>query len=228
MDAGSAGHLDRLGASARGLGHDCRDACLARPRRAPVGGAAGGDADEPAPGIGLRLQCAAAPDRAGAGHPALGAVARLRPVYGGLHGGLGRRRLSLSCSPGAGPGAGERAVRRRWHRSGGDGERARAIAAGLRHRVRHRRRRGLHPAAAGRKHAGAAAPGAGERLHRQPLPDGRHGRDAPLPCLQRGLRLAHDAGGARGRAGGERDSGGAACPAWRGAAGRAGSQRDDG
>ncbi len=32
-----------------------------------MGGAAGGDADEPAPGIGLRLQRAAAPDRAGAG-----------------------------------------------------------------------------------------------------------------------------------------------------------------
>ena len=193
-----------------------------------MGGAAGGDADEPAPGIGLRLQRAAAPDRAGARHPALGAVARLRPGDGGVHGGLGRRRLPVPRRPGADPGVCQRAGGRRRHRHGGDGERARATAAGLRHRVRHRRRRDLHPAAAGREHAGAAAPGAGERLHRQPLPDGRDDRDARLPCLQRSLRLAHHPGRTGDRAGGLRDRGGAARPARRGAAGRAGEQRGGG
>ena len=173
-------------------------------------------------GIGLLLQRAPAANRAGAGDPALGAVAGLRSGDGGIHGGLGRRRLPLPVGPRADPGAGERAGGRRRHRHSGDGERAFAIAAGLRRRVRHRRRRGLHPAAAGREHAGAAAPGAGERLHRQPLPDGRDDRDACLPCLQRGLRLAHHPGWPGDRAGGLRDRGGAARPPRRGAAGRAG------
>ena len=186
-----------------------------------MGGAAGGDADEPAPGIGLRLQRAAAPDRAGA-RPSRARRCRSSSAWR-RWGSRWARSAPPSCTarPRADPGAGERAGGRRRHRDGGDGERARAIAAGLRRRVRHRRRRGLHPAAAGREHAGAAAPGAGERLHRQPLPDGRHDRDARLPCLQRSLRLAHDARRAGDRAGGLRDRGGAARPARRGAAGRA-------
>ena len=186
-----------------------------------MGGAAGDDADEPAAGIGLCLQRAAAADRAGARHPALGAVAGLRPGDGGLHRRLGRRRLPVSRSPRAHPGAAERAGGRRRHRDGGHGERARAVAGGLRHRVRHRRRRGLHPAAAEREHAGAAAPGAGERLHRQPLSHGRDDRDARLPCLQRDLRLAHHARRTGDRAGGLRNRGGAARPPQRRAAGRA-------
>ena len=131
------------------------------------------------------------------------------------------------AGPRADPGAGERAGGRRRHRHSGDGERAFAIAAGLRRRLRHRRRRHLHPAAAGREHAGAAAPGAGERLHRQPLSHGRDDRDARLPCLQRGLRLAHHPGWPRDRAGGLRDRGGAARPPRRGAAGRAREQCHD-
>ncbi len=213
--------------AAEGLRHVCCDAGRPRPRRAPVGGAAGGDADEPAPGIGLRLQRAPAAHRAGAGDPPLGAVARLRPGGGGVHGGFGRRCFPVSRRPRADPGAGERAGGRRRPLDGGDGDRARAIAAGLRHRVRHRRRRDLHPAAAGREHAGAAAPGAGERLHRQPLPYGRDDCDARLPCLQRSLRLAHHPGRAGDRAGGLRDRGGAARAARRSAAGRAGGQRGD-
>src|SRR5687768_8150992 len=43
---------------------------------------------------------------------------------------------------------------------------------------------------------GVTTPGAGERLHRHPLSHGHDDRDARLPCLQRGPRLAH----ARGRA----------------------------
>ena len=58
-------------------------------------------------------------------------------------------------------------------------------------------------------------------------PDGRHDRDARLPCLQRSLRLAHHPGRTGDRAGGLRDRGGAARPAWRGAAGRAGKSSEE-
>ena len=56
-------------------------------------------------------------------------------------------------------------------------------------------------------------------------PDGRHDRDARLPCLQRGLRLAHHPGRPGDGAGGLRHRRGAARAAQRGAAGRAGGGR---
>ncbi|MCW5736537.1 MAG: MFS transporter [Enhydrobacter sp.] len=120
-----------------------------------MGGAGGGDADEPAAGLGLCLQRPPASARAGPCGQPLGALAGVRRGDGRLHHRLGRGALRLSCRTAAAPRYRRRPAGRGRRHGCGDGDRALATAAGLRRGVRHRRRHGLHPVTAGREHAGA-------------------------------------------------------------------------